>query len=298
MATAATKQEAAVAPERGVGEPAGEPRSDDTHSYLHRLTRCKLLTPEEEVRLARRIAAGDGTAKAHLVESNLRLVASVAKAYRSCGIPLEDLIQEGTLGLITAAERFDPEHGCRFSTYATPWIRQAIGRAVQDKAGLPPRAAESLRTIHRARADLRRELGEDPTPEQLAARTGMAEGEVLSLLSVSREPISLDLPVGEAQDASLGSLLWDEASPDPQQELISAERRQQIGALLATLGELERRILCRRFGFDGGGGPYVLEQLARELQLSRQRVCQIEARALKKLRAAARQRHLREYLEG
>jgi RNA polymerase primary sigma factor len=173
MAVAATKNKragSAVVEEWGSPEEtttaAPEPRSDDLQSYINRLTRCNLLTPDEEVRLARRIATGDGQAKERLVESNMRLVVSIAKAYRSSGIPFEDLIQEGAIGLMTAAERFDPQRGYRFSTYATQWIRQAIGRAVDNKAKsirLPAHVSESLRKIDKARAEMRRELGEDPT---------------------------------------------------------------------------------------------------------------------------------------
>lgn len=279
---------------------APEPRSDDLQSYINRLTRCNLLTPDEEVRLALRIARGDGQAKARLVESNMRLVVSIAKAYRSSGIPFEDLIQEGAIGLMTAAERFDPKRGYRFSTYATQWIRQAIGRAVDNKAKsirLPAHVSESLRKIDKARSEMRRELGEDPTPEQLAVRTGISTRKVCSLLNTTQEPISLDMPVGDEENTSLGSLLYDKTSPDPQEELIDAEMREEIDCLLGSLDDREQLIMRKRFGFDGED-TYVLQQIGEELNISRERVRQIEAQALRKLRSAARKRKLRDYLQG
>ena len=280
--------------------PAPEPRPDDLQSYINRLTRCNLLTADEEVRLARRIAAGDLQAKARIVESNMRLVVSIAKAYRSSGIPFEDLIQEGAIGLMTAAERFDPSRGYRFSTYATQWIRQAIGRAVDNKAKsirLPAHVSESLRKLDKAKAEMRRELGEDPTPEQLSNRTGISQRKVASLLNTTQEPISLDMPVGDEENSSLGSLLYDKTSPDPQEELIDAEMRDEIDEILSTLDEREQLIMRKRFGFDGED-TYVLQQIGEELNISRERVRQIEAQALRKLRSAARKRKLRDYLQG
>lgn len=305
---AATKEDttmAAVVVEEWIIEetaptPPPEPRSDDLQSYINRLTRCSLLTPDEEIRLARRIATGDGKAKARLVEANMRLVVSIAKAYRSSGIPFEDLIQEGAIGLMTAAERFDPKRGYRFSTYATQWIRQAIGRAVDNKAKsirLPAHVSESLRKLDKARAEMRREIGEDPTPEQLAARTGISPRKVANLLNTTQEPISLDMPVGDEENTSLGSLLYDKTSPDPQEELIDAEMRDEIDSILATLDDREQLIMRKRFGFDGED-TYVLQQIGEELNISRERVRQIEAQALRKLRSAARRRRLREYLQG
>lgn len=287
------------------GAPAlgGESRADDLQSYINRLTRCNLLSPHEEIRLANRIAVGGSEgakAKTRLVESNMRLVVSIAKAYRSSGIPFEDLIQEGAIGLMTAAERFDPKRGYRFSTYATQWIRQAIGRAVDNKAKsirLPAHVSESLRKLDKARSEMRRELGEDPTPEQLAVRTGISARKVAALLNTTQEPISLDMPVGDEENTSLGSLLYDKTSPDPQEELIDTEMRDEIDRLLAGLDEREQLIMRKRFGFDGED-TYVLQQIGEELNISRERVRQIEAQALRKLRSAARKRRLRDYLQG
>ena len=286
---------------RGVDSPA--PVVDDLQSYINRLTRCRLLTHTEEVRLARKITIGgvEGSfAKSKLVEANMRLVVSIAKAYRSSGIPFEDLIQEGAIGLMTAAERFDSGRGYRFSTYATQWIRQAIGRAVDNKAKsirLPAHVSEALRKIDRVRAEIRRETGEDPVPGEIAERTGLSARKIEALLSTTQDPISLDMPVGDDDSTSLGSLLYDQTSPDPQHELMESEMRIEIDALLAGLDEREQIIMRKRFGFDGEEA-YVLQKIGEELNISRERVRQIEAQALRKLRSAARKRRLRDYLLG
>ncbi|HVK03574.1 MAG TPA: RNA polymerase sigma factor RpoD/SigA [Armatimonadaceae bacterium] len=287
----------------GTATPLPEQRSDDLQSYINRLTRCSLLTSDQEIRLALLIAEGGNEgakAKTRLVESNMRLVVSIAKAYRSSGIPFEDLIQEGAIGLMTAAERFDPKRGYRFSTYATQWIRQAIGRAVDNKAKsirLPAHVSESLRKIDKARSEIRREVGEEPTTDQLAQKTGISSRKVTALLNTTQEPISLDMPVGDEENTSLGSLLYDRTSPDPQEELVDTEMREEIDSILATLDERERLIMRKRFGFDGED-TYVLQQIGEELNISRERVRQIEAQALRKLRSAARKRRLRDYLQS
>ena len=279
---------------------SSDANGDDLQSYINRLTRCSLLTAEQEVRLANRIANGDMQAKSILVESNVRLVVSIAKAYRASGIPLEDLIQEGSIGLMTAAERFDPKRGYRFSTYATQWIRQSIGRAVDNKSKsirLPAHVSESLRKLDKVRVEMRRELGEEPTPEQLSERTGITPRKVSALLSTTQEPISLDMPVGDEENTSLGSLLYDKTSPDPQEKLIDTEMKTEIDSLMETLDPREKLIMRKRFGFDGEE-TYVLQQIGEELNISRERVRQIEAQALRKLRSAARRKRLREYLAG
>lgn len=280
-----------------------ESRGDDAHSYLTRLTRASLLTHQEEIELAIRTRNGgsDGArAKHRLVECNMRLVVSIAKAYRASGIPIEDLVQEGSIGLMTAAERFDPDRGFRFSTYATQWIRQAIGRAVDNKAKsirLPAHVSESLRKVERARADLRRETGDDPTIEQLAERTGITVRKITALMNTTQEPISLDLPVGDEENTSLGALLTDRNAPDPQNRLLDVEVREAVAKILDSLDERERTVMRRRFGFDGEDGC-VLAQIGEELNISRERVRQIEAQALRKLRQEARKGLLRALVEA
>lgn len=275
---------------------------DERHSYINRLTRNSLLTQEQEVNLARRIARGgaeSASAKDRLVECNIRLVISIAKAYRSSGIPLDDLIQEGVIGLITATERYDCKRGYRFSTYATQWIRQAIGRAVDNKSKsirLPAHVSESLRKIERARVEMRRESGEEPCMEQLSQKTGIPARKIATLLSTTQEPVSLDMPVGDEENTSLGALLLNKTSPDPQEELIGSEMRGEIHRILETLDDRERLIIRRRFAFDSDDSA-VLQQIGEELNISRERVRQIEAQALRKLRSAARVRKLREYLQ-
>ena len=304
MAEITARRKPAGAVEEWSGEPpTPDPRTvEEPHSYISRLTRSHLLTPEQEVYLARKIARGgaeSASAKDRLVECNIRLVISIAKAYRSSGIPLDDLIQEGVIGLITATDRFDVDRGYRFSTYATQWIRQAIGRAVDNKSKsirLPAHVSESLRKIERMRIEMRRELGEEPTLEQLAQRTGIALRKITILLSTTQEPVSLDMPVGDEENTSLGSLLYDRTSPDPQEELIGTEMRREIDHIMETLDERERLVIRKRFAFDGEDTS-VLQQIGEELNISRERVRQIEAQALRKLRSVARQRRLREYLQ-
>ncbi len=281
--------------------PADSADGGGLQPYLNRLTKCPLLTPDEEMRLAFKVAEGGSEgvkAQARLVESNMRLVISIAKAYRSSGIPFEDLIQEGAIGLMTASERFDPKRGYRFSTYATQWIRQAIGRAVDNKAKairLPAHVSESLRKLDRVRADLRRELGEEPTTEQLSVRIGLPPRKVTLLLNTIQDPVSLDMQVGNEENTSLGALLYDKMAPDPQDELVETELKEEIASIFDCLDERELLVMKKRFGFDGED-TYVLQQIGDELNISRERVRQIEIQALRKLRSAARQRQLREYL--
>jgi RNA polymerase primary sigma factor len=280
---------------------AAEARHEDSQSYINRLTRVGLLTADEEVRLALKVGRGGvegARARARLVEANMRLVVSIAKTYRSSGIPFEDLVQEGAIGLMTATERFDPHRGFRFSTYATQWIRQAIGRAVDNKSKsirIPAHVSESLRKLERIRTEVRRETGEEPSLELLAERLGVPIRKVNSLLSTTQEPISLDTPVGDEDSTSLGALLTDKSTPDPQDELVDAEVRGEISALLHALDERERLVIWRRFGFDDDEST-VLQEIGAELNISRERVRQIEAQALRKLRTLARKRRVREFL--
>lgn len=277
------------------------PRSavDEHHHGITRLTRARLLNHQEEMDLARKVKQGgsEGRRAQHrLVESNMRLVVSIAKAYRASGIPIEDLVQEGAIGLMTAAERYDPDRGFRFSTYATQWIRQAIGRAVDNKAKairLPAHVSESLRKLDRVRAELRRETGDEPTNENIAERSGLSVRKVQALLNTTQDPISLDLPVGDEENTSLGSLLTDRNAPDPQSTLLDVEMVREVDNILNSLDERERRVMRLRYGFDGDDA-LVLAQIGEQLNISRERVRQIEQHALKKLRNEAKKGRLRE----
>ncbi len=273
---------------------------DALPSYLNRLTQAPLLRPDEEVALTRAAQKGDAKAKQRLVESNMRLVINIAKSYRSKAIPIEDLIQEGAIGLMHAAERFDPEKGFRFSTYATHWIRQSIGRALDNKAKairIPAHISQSLRKIERIRAQLVRELGTEPTTEQLAAAIGISPKRLQTLCQASQEMLSLDMRVGDSENTTLGNLLKDDNQTDPETECLSGEIMEELQHILMELNERERRVMSYRLRMDGiTDENEVRDDLARELSLSRERVRQIELQAIKKLRAMAQRRQLRELL--
>ncbi len=293
-ALAGPTRPAASLPDGGSGS-----YSDDLASYINRLTRTKLLTAVEEKALSRRVRYGDFSAKERLIEANMRLVVSIAKNYLASGIPLEDLIQEGAIGLMTATERFDPRMGYRFSTYATQWIRQSIGRAIDNKAKsirLPAHISESLRKIDKSRAELQREMGEEPTIEQIAEHAGLSLKKITGLMQTTQDPISLDMTIGD-DNTSLGTLVLDRAAPNPQDELIAQEMRGEIEAILSTLDDREQIVMRKRFGFDEDDKS-VLQQIGDELHISRERVRQIESQALRKLRSAARKKRLRDYLQS
>ncbi|HVT11410.1 MAG TPA: RNA polymerase sigma factor RpoD/SigA [Fimbriimonadaceae bacterium] len=267
-------------------------------SYLGRLTQAPLLTAEEEVILTRAIQRGDKHAKQRLIESNMRLVINIAKTYRNRSIPLEDLIQEGAIGLMQAAERFDPEKGFRFSTYATHWIKQAIGRAIDNKSKairLPAHVSQSLRKIEKERLRLARELGQDPTPEQLATCMGISAKKLLALLQSSQDLLSLDMTVGDSGGMTLGGLIRDTANSDPESLMLSQEMVQELQRILLELNEREQRVMRLRFRLDGQETPQQ-DEIAREMKLSRERIRQIEVQAIKKLRALAQRRRLRDML--
>ncbi len=273
--------------------------NDDLVSYINRLTRTKLLTAREEQTLTRRARLGEPAAKEKLIEANMRLVVSIAKNYLLSGIPLEDLIQEGAIGLMTATERFNPQMGYRFSTYATQWVRQSIGRAIDNKSKsirLPAHISESLRKIEKSRAELQRLLGAEPTSEQVADHCGLPLKKVVSLLQTTQDPISLDMTIGD-DNTSLGTLVLDRNAADPQEELIAQEMRGEIEAILSTLDDREQIVMRKRFGFDEDDKS-VLQQIGDELHISRERVRQIESQALRKLRSTARKKRLRDYLQS
>jgi len=267
-------------------------------SYLSRLTQAPLLSPEEEIELTRAVQEGSTGARDRLIESNMRLVINIAKTYRNRAIPLEDLIQEGAIGLMQAAERFDPEKGFRFSTYATHWIRQAIGRAIDNKSKairLPAHVSQSLRRVEKERLRLARELGYDPTTEQLATAMGISPKKLLMLLQSSQELLSLDMTVGDSGGMTLGGLIKDTANGDPETMVLSQEMINELQRILLELNDREQRVMRLRFRLDGSEPP-LQEDIAKEMKLSRERVRQIEVQAIKKLRALAQRRRLRDML--
>jgi RNA polymerase primary sigma factor len=267
-------------------------------SYLGRLTQAPLLTAEEEVTLTRAVQRGCKRSKQRLIESNMRLVINIAKTYRNRSIPLEDLIQEGAIGLMQAAERFDPEKGFRFSTYATHWIKQAIGRAIDNKSKairLPAHVSQSLRKVEKEKVRLSRELGQDPTPEQLAAAMGISPKKLLALLQSSQDLLSLDMTVGDSGGMTLGGLIRDTANSDPETMMLSQEMLQELQRIMLELNEREQRVMRLRFRLDGSDAPQQ-DEIAKEMKLSRERIRQIEVQAIKKLRALAQRRRLRDML--
>ena len=274
---------------------------DSLPSYLSRLTQAPLLSPEEEVALTRAVQRGDQTARQKLVESNMRLVINIAKTYRNRAIPLEDLIQEGAIGLMQAAERFDPEKGFRFSTYATHWIRQAIGRAIDNKSKairLPAHVSQSLRRVEKERLRLLRELGRDPSPEQLAVALGISPKKLLHLIQSSQELLSLDMSVGDGGGVTLGGLIKDTQSGSPEFKVMSEETIEELKMILTELNEREQKVMRMRFRLEGTEEPIPADDIAIEMKLSRERIRQIEVQAIKKLRAIAQRRRLREFMSG
>ncbi len=274
---------------------------DALPNYLGRLTQVPLLSAEEENLLTRAAQQGDAKAKQKLVEANMRLVINIAKAYRSRTIAFEDLIQEGAIGLMHAAERFDPEKGFRFSTYATHWIRQAIGRALDNKAKairLPAHISQSMRKVDRERARLMRELGTEPTAEQIAHAMGISPRKLLTLIQSSQEMLSLDMRVGDGENTTLGNLLRDDKSGNPESEVISDEIMRELKYIMSELTERERRVMSCRLRMESGNDPVLREELAQELHISRERIRQIEIQAIKKLRAVAQRRRLKDMLNG
>jgi RNA polymerase primary sigma factor len=279
-------------------QPQMSEHDEGVPSYLSRLTQAPLLTPEEEIALTRAVQQGDERARQRLIESNMRLVINIAKTYRNRAIPLEDLIQEGAIGLMQAAERFDPDKGFRFSTYATHWIRQAIGRAIDNKSKairLPAHVSQSLRRVEKERIRLARELGQDPTPEQIAMAMGISPKKLLTLLQSSQELLSLDMTVGDSGGMTLGGLIKDTTNGDPESLILSQEMINELQRILLELNEREQRVMRLRFRLDGSEPP-LQEDIAKEMKLSRERVRQIEVQAIKKLRALAQRRRLRDML--
>lgn len=271
---------------------------DGIPSYLGRLTQAPLLTAQQEEELTRLVQLGDAKARQRLVESNMRLVINLARSYRCKSVPLEDLIQEGAIGLMQAAERFDPSRGFRFSTYATHWIRQAISRAIDNKSKairIPAHVLQALRRIERERLRLAGELGYEPSIEQVAAAMEVHPRKLVALLQSSQDLLSLDMNVGEGGGTTLGGLIKDDRFGDPEAIALDDAAKAELRAALAELSEREQRVMRMRLNLDDGrNGTQLQDDVAREMQITRERVRQIEIQAIKKLRLIATQRKLRE----
>ena len=272
---------------------------DPVKVYLKEIGRVPLLTSEEEVELAQRMAEGDAAAKKRLAEANLRLVVSIAKRYVGRGMQFLDLIQEGNLGLIKAVEKFDYTKGYKFSTYATWWIRQAITRSIADQARtirIPVHMVETINRLVRTSRQLLQELGREPTTDEIAARVQMPAWRVSEILKMSQEPVSLETPVGEEEDSHLGDFIQDDNVAVPQEAAAFTLLHEQLMEVLDTLTEREQKVLRLRFGLDDGR-PRTLEEVGRQFHVTRERIRQIEAKALRKLRHPSRSRKLKDYLE-
>ena len=272
---------------------------DPVKAYLKEIGQVPLLSAEEEQTLARAARAGDADARRRLSEANLRLVVSVAKRYAGRGLPFLDLIQEGNLGLMKAAEKFEPDRGFKFSTYATWWIRQSITRAIADQGRtirIPVHLVEHINRVRKTAGELLRKNGREPTAEEIAVRLEMEPDRVRELLQLAQEPVSLETPVGEEEDAHLEDFIQDEEAGIPVDEAGRQLLRQELMNVLKSLTPREERVITLRFGLDDGR-PRTLEELGKEFNVTRERIRQIEAKALRKLRHPSRAKRLRDYLE-
>jgi RNA polymerase primary sigma factor len=275
------------------------PLSDPVRMYLREIGKISLLTADEEVRLAKGVEAGDSTAKAHLVGANLRLVVSIAKKYIGRGMLFLDLIQEGNLGLIRAVEKFDYQKGFKFSTYATWWIRQAITRAIADQARtirIPVHMVETINKLIRISRQLVQRLGREPTAEEIAVEMEISSERVEEIQRIAQEPVSLETPIGEEEDSQLGDFLEDKEMPNPEEVAASMILREQLEEMLADLSEREREVLRLRFGLEDGHA-HTLEDVGRRFGVTRERIRQIEAKALRKLRHPSRSKRLKDFLD-
>ena len=272
---------------------------DPVKVYLKEIGRVPLLSPEEEIDLAIRISEGDESAKKRLSEANLRLVVSIAKRYLGRGMQFLDLIQEGNLGLIKAVEKFDHTKGFKFSTYATWWIRQAITRAIADQARtirIPVHMVETINKVKKVSSQLLHEYGHDPSAEEIAERLEMPVDKVREIMRVAQEPVSLETPIGEEEDSHLGDFIPDDDAPVPAEAASQTLLKEQLADVLKTLTPREEKVLRLRFGLEDGR-PRTLEEVGKEFNVTRERIRQIEAKALRKLRHPSRSKKLRDFLD-
>ena len=279
--------------------PDGISIEDPVRMYLKEIGKVPLLSAEEEIELAKKMETGDQEAKKRLAEANLRLVVSIAKRYVGRGMLFLDLIQEGNLGLIKAVEKFDYRKGYKFSTYATWWIRQAITRAIADQARtirIPVHMVETINKLIRVSRQLLQELGREPTPEEIAAEMNLPVERVREILKISQEPVSLETPIGEEEDSHLGDFIQDDNVPVPADAAAFTLLKEQLVEVLGTLTEREQKVLRLRFGLDDGRAR-TLEEVGKEFNVTRERIRQIEAKALRKLRHPSRSRKLKDYLD-
>ena len=279
--------------------PEGIGVDDPVRMYLKEIGKVPLLSPDEEIELAKKIELGDEEAKKKLAESNLRLVVSIAKRYAGRGMQLLDLIQEGNLGLIKAVEKFDYRKGYKFSTYATWWIRQAITRAIADQARtirIPVHMVETINRRVRSQRQLVQKLGREATPEELAKELDMPVERVREIMKISQDPVSLETPIGEEEDSHLGDFIQDNNVEVPADAATYTLLHEQLMDVLSTLTEREQKVLRLRFGLDDGR-PRTLEEVGRQFNVTRERIRQIEAKALRKLRHPSRSKILKDYLD-
>lgn len=272
--------------------------SDPVRQYLKAIGHVKLLTAEEEQTIAKKITEGDQEAKKKLIEANLRLVVSIAKKYVGRGLPLLDLIQEGNIGLMKAVDKFEYEKGFKFSTYATWWIRQAITRAIADQAKtirVPVHMVETINKVVRARRSLTQELGREPTNKEIADMLDEDEERIVEIMGFSQDPVSMEAPVGDEDDSHLGDFVQDSNALSPEENAIAEMRRKQIDLAMKDLTEREQEVIILRFGLDGSQ-PHTLEEVGQMFHVTRERIRQIEAKALRKLGAPSRKRMLQDFL--
>ncbi|WP_185903739.1 RNA polymerase sigma factor RpoD [Hathewaya massiliensis] len=285
--------------ELDISIPEGIAIDDPVRMYLKEIGKVPLLTPEEEIELAKKIEAGDEYAKKKLAEANLRLVVSIAKRYVGRGMLFLDLIQEGNLGLIKAVEKFDYRKGYKFSTYATWWIRQAITRAIADQARtirIPVHMVETINKLIRVSRQLLQELGRDPIAEEIAQVMEMPVEKVREIMKIAQEPVSLETPIGEEEDSHLGDFIPDDDAPAPAEAAAFTMLKEQLINVLDTLTPREEKVLRLRFGLDDGRAR-TLEEVGKEFNVTRERIRQIEAKALRKLRHPSRSKKLKDYLD-